>query len=253
VQYTRSEPIGPADLYSGAVTAEGKNTFSTPILIFLSLLIFLFVSKQDSHAQRKSDIGIFAGTSYYMGDLNPSMHFYSPSFALGPIYRYNIHTRSAIRVSGIYHRLTGSDPDFNNSSGASFTSDFVDLAATFEFNFLPYKSGNRKMKYSLYTAAGLGYNLLISGDPSTPEPASSHFTLPFSLGFKFNAGKRLSAGVEWSPRKTFKDNAIDGIINIGELNSDFHLFGNNDWYTFAGVFITYKIFNYREDCPTYDD
>lgn len=253
VQYIRSEPIEWADPFSGVVTAEGKIDAIKPALIFLFLSALLIFSVQNVSAQRKSDIGIFAGTSYYMGDLNPSRHFYAPSFAAGPIYRYNIHTRSSVRVSGIYHRLTGNDPDFNNSAGASFTADFVDLAASFEFNFLPYKTANRKLNYTLYTAAGLGYNLLLSADPSTPEPASSHFTIPFSLGFKFNAGKRLSAGVEWSPRKTFKDSAIDGITNIGELNSDFHLFGNNDWYTFAGVFVTYKIFNYREDCPTYDD
>ncbi|MGC9344379.1 MAG: DUF6089 family protein [Bacteroidales bacterium] len=252
VQYTRSEPIEGEDLYSGAVTV-GSNQSTTPLIFLISILFFTVIQNQDLDAQRKSDIGIFAGTSYYMGDLNPSTHFYSPSVAIGPIYRYNIHTRSAVRFSGIYHRLTANDPDFNNSAGASFATEFIDLAASFEFNFLPYKTNNRKMKYSLYTAAGIGYNILLTGDPTTPEPTSSHFTIPFSLGFKFNAGKRLSAGIEWSPRKTFKDNAIDGITNIGELNSEFHLLGNNDWYTFAGVFITYKIFNYREDCPTYDD
>lgn len=188
-----------------------------------------------------------------MGDLNPSTHFESPSPAVGLIYRYNFHPRSAVRFSGTYQGLSASDPEFNNGVGASFNTQFMDLAAMFEFNFIPYKTGNRKLRYTLYTAGGLGYNILLSGDPSVPEPNSSHFTLPFSLGFKFNTGKRLSAGLEWSPRKTFKDSAIDGITNIGELNSDFHLFGNNDWYTFAGVFITYKIFNYREDCPTYDD
>ena len=181
------------------------------------------------------------------------MHFKDPSIAIGPVFRYNFHARSGVRLSGIYHNLKSSDPNFNNGSGASFTADFIDFSATYEFNFAPYKTAYRRTKYSLYTAAGFGYNLLISADPSAPEPMSSHFTIPFSLGFKFNAGKRLSAGLEWSPRKTFKDNALDGISNIGEANSDFHLLGNNDWFTFAGIFITYKIFNYREDCPAYDD
>ena len=45
----------------------------------------------------------------------------------------------------------------------------------------------------------------------------NHFTIPFSLGFKFNAGKRLSAGVEWSPRKTFNDR-IDGVENFSTDN-----------------------------------
>jgi hypothetical protein len=181
------------------------------------------------------------------------MHFNSPSVAVGPIYRYNFHSRSGIRLSGIYHHLNSADPQFNNGAGASFTADFIDFAAMYEFNFVSYKTANRRTKYSLYTSGGLGYNLLIASDPSTPEPMSSHFTIPFSLGFKFNAGNRLSAGLEWSPRKGFNDSALDGISNLGESNSEFHLFGNNDWYTFAGIFITYKIFNYREDCPAYDD
>lgn len=188
-----------------------------------------------------------------MGDLNPRSHFYSPSFAIGPIFRYNFHMRSAIRLSGIYHNLNGNDPDYNDGRGADFSGEFIDFSATYEFNFLPYKSNNtRKYNYSLYTAAGIGYHYLLSGDPGSVEPMSSHFTIPFSIGFKFNAGRRLSAGIEWSPRKTFTDSGIDGIKNIGEEESNLHLFGNNDWYTFAGVFITYKIFNYREDCPTYD-
>jgi hypothetical protein len=236
-----------------AIAGDDKRYFSRTFLILILLTTLFFLPGHGLYSQRKSDFGIFAGTSYYMGDLNPSRHFYSPSFAAGPVYRYNFHARSGIRVSGIYHNLKASDPLFSNGAGASFTADFIDFAASYEFNFVPYKTAYRRTKYSLYTSAGLGYNLLIGADPSTPEPMSSHFTIPFSIGFKFNAGKRLSAGLEWSPRKTFKDNALDGIVNIGEANSDFHLFGNNDWYTFAGVFITYKIFNYREDCPTYDD
>jgi len=161
--------------------------------------------------------------------------------------------RSAIRVSGIYHSLSGADPDFNNGTGADFSGRFIDFAASYEFNFLPYKSSDtRKYKYSLYTAGGIGYHLLLSGDPNTLEPMKSHFTLPVSIGFKFNVDRRLSAGIEWSPRKVFTDRGIDGVQNIGEEESNLHLLGNNDWYTFAGVFITYKLFNYREDCPTYD-
>ncbi len=38
--------------------------------------------------------------------------------------------------------------------------------------------------------------------------------------------------------------------NIGTENQHY-LVGNKDWYNFAGVFITYKIFN-RVECPTYE-
>jgi len=29
--------------------------------------------------------------------------------------------------------------------------------------------------------------------------------------------------------------------------------GNNDWYMFTGIFLTYKITNYLNECPTYPE
>jgi len=235
------------------VVTEGDNKQFSGISYFLfCLILFTIISSLDARAQRKSDIGFFAGTSYYMGDLNPGTHFKSPGIAVGPIFRYNFHKRSSVRASGIYHTLSAESPTFANGAGGSFSADFMDLAVQYEFNFIPYQTGSRKLKYSLYTAAGLGYHLAFSGSSTGMSTPANHFMIPFSIGFKFNAGTRLSAGFEYSPRKTFTDTGLDGITNIGEENSDFHLLGNNDWYNFAGVFVTYKIFNYREDCPAYD-
>ena len=62
-----------------------------------------------------------------------------------------------------------------------------------------------------------------------------------------NLGKRLSGGLELSMRKTFTDE-IDGVENIG-LEGVKHPFGNNDWYMFTGIFLTYKIFEFRDPCP----
>jgi hypothetical protein len=203
------------------------------------------------NAQRKYDMGIFAGTSYYLGDINPGLPFYSPSLAVGPIVRYNFHTMSSLRLSAVYHKLDGNDLDFSDpfqvNRAASFSGTYVDLAAMYELNFQPYKTANRKLKYTYYTAVGLGYNLVLG---STAVSSSPQLSMPFSAGVKFNAGKRLSAGAEFSPRKLFNDK-IDGVSNISTEDRN-SLFGNKDWYTFAGVFFTYKIFNLREDCPAYD-
>ena len=184
-----------------------------------------------------------------MGDINPSRQFYSPSLAIGPVYRYNFELRNSVRMSAIYHTLQGNDNDFNDPfqtlRNASFKTSYIDFAAVYEFNFLPYQTASRKYNRTIYLLGGLGYNLIVT----STAPANSLLTMPFGLGYKFNAGKKLSIGAEVSVRKTFNDK-IDGVENFG-LEGDKHLFGNNDWYTFAGIFITYKIFSFREDCPAY--
>jgi hypothetical protein len=213
-----------------------------------TILALLLLFNQFAFSQRKSDIGIFAGTSYYMGDLNPVKHFYLPGYAIGPMYRFNLEPRNSVRLSAIYHNLTGKSGNYGDlyveSLNADFNNNFVDAAANYEFNFRPYKTANKKLKQSLYLSAGLGYHIALTAK------AQNHLTLPFGIGYKFNVAKKLSAGAELSVRKTFNDIGIDGVNNIGGNTKN--LFGNNDWYTFAGIFISYKIFNFREDCPTYD-
>ena len=52
-------------------------------------------------------------------------------------------------------------------------------------------------------------------------------------------------------RKTFTDN-IDGVYNPGGEGVQTPM-GNTDWYMFTGIFLTYKMFNYNDDCPTYNE
>jgi hypothetical protein len=216
-------------------------------LIFFLILTFFTLQL---FSQRKADIGIFAGASWYQGDIT-STPLYKPSPAYGILYRYNVHDRISFRGSAIFHSLSANDLDFNDPSNiirsSSFNSRFADLAATWEFNFLPYNTLSQKTKYTPYISAGMGYHLLLSSD--IPD-AGNHFTIPFGVGVKLNIVKRLSAGIECTFHKTFTDN-IDGINNV-TFDGNNNLLGNKDWYTFAGIFITYKVFKYREDCPAYD-
>jgi hypothetical protein len=241
------------------IDTAGKCRSSFSLLPGLLFLFSLFVSL-NSFSQRKSDIGVFAGTNYYMGDLNPSKQFYLPGYSAGPIFRYNFEPRNSIRVSALYSKLQGNTSGYGDayveSLNTSFNTNLVDFAANYEFNFIPYKTANRKLKQSLYLTAGLGYYIVLSTSarqlPSSGFLSNNHLTIPFGMGYKFNATKKLSAGFEITERKTFNDSALDGMLNIGS-ESEKALLGNKDWYTFAGIFITYKIFSYREDCPAYND
>jgi len=217
--------------------------------LIVSVFILTFIIPQVS-GQRKVDPGIFAGTSYYMGELNSIQHFVAPSVAVGPIIRYNFDMRNSVRVHAFYHGLSGSGEQFPSGGLQEFDAKFVDLALNWEFNWFPYKTTDRKYNKSPYIFAGIGYGLNLS------NLASVNVTTPFGFGYKVNVGRWLSAGVEAGARKVWSD-MLDGVQNPGfELSDEWNTLnaglGNRDWYFFTGVFITYKIFKFWESCPTYD-
>lgn len=237
------------DYQCSAGTAPDSNSTLLRALLITGIVL---LTSFNGAAQKNSDIGIFAGTSYYMGDLNTAVHYAMPSFAAGPIYRYNFNERNSLRAHAFYHGLNYDVGGYYGYNDALLSGDyhpkFVDLGLDFEFNWKPYKTAHRKTKASPYVFAGLGYNFSVFSDGNTN--LLPHVTLPFGFGYKLNVGKWLSAGLEASARKAFSDK-VDGITNppVADVIAPF---GNNDWYFFTGVFVTYKFFKFWEDCPTYD-
>ncbi|MBN1158580.1 MAG: hypothetical protein JXA61_04305 [Bacteroidales bacterium] len=218
---------------------------------FLPWLIVMIITCINVNAQRNANVGIFGGTAYYLGDINPSRHFYRPSLSLGGLYRLNINTRYAIRLNAYYISLSGSDLDFPADfhpdrpfNPQFFNTSLIDAALQAEFNFLPYEPNQVRWDYTPYIATGLAGALVVQTD----RDASNFVSLPFSIGIKTTFSKKLSGGAEWSFRKTFNDR-IDGYENPSDTYSIIH---NNDWYSYLGIFITYKFFNFAVDCPAYD-
>lgn len=232
--------VGPSSFQGGGRASANSRGF---ILLFI---LFIFILPVAVSGQKKSDIGIIGGTSYYLGDVNHSRHFYSPSPAGGLLWRYNFNARNSIRFSGIYAGLKGNPGDFDepypNSGLVEFSANLVDVGMSTEFNFMPYMTTEtRKERYSPYVSAGLGYSIVLGG--------TSTLNLSFGGGFKYNVTTRLSTGAEWTFRKTFNDE-IDNVQNIGfENNSVIH---NKDWYSIVGIFVTYKLWDWGLDCAAYE-
>ncbi|RUT73210.1 DUF6089 family protein [Ancylomarina longa] len=214
----------------------------------LILGILLFVLSSSAFSQTKAELGIFGGAAYYMGDINPQKQLYSSSVALGGIYRYNFNSRYSLRASMLFSGLSGNDLDFKNSyqqaRGASFNTDLVDLSLQVEFNFQPFRAPQKSKTRRVvpYVTSGIGY--------IAPSSTSSSFTIPMGVGFKTNIKGRWTAALEWSFRKTFTDDLdhLDDPNNFKESN----LMHNNDWASFLGIMISYKLFPDNEECHSYD-
>lgn len=175
---------------------------------------------------------------------------YKPSPDFGAIYRHNFNPRNSLRAHAVYGSLRGDDLDFTNdfqrNRALNFKTSFLELAVNTEFNFFPYETNRRKDRISPYVTAGLGYNFVFSSE----KRGTTDLVITYGAGLKFNISKRLSAGGEWSFRKTFNDN-LDGVVNLGTDDNVFY--HNNDWYSIVGIFVTYKFLRYLMECPAYED
>jgi hypothetical protein len=213
------------------------------------LILFICIPVFSSPPKKKAEVGVFAGTSYYMGEINPSRLYYKPSLALGGLFRWSLNNTYALKAHVYYGNFRANDRDFNNSyqqlRNASFNSSLLDICAVGEYNFFPFKYNERKEVITPFLFAGFGYNFILASSGNI----GNHFNIPFGVGAKYFLTKKIIIGAELSFRKLLGDNA-DGVTNPGgkEYKSTF---SNNDWYSFTGIFISFGLFGNQGDCPVY--
>jgi hypothetical protein len=201
--------------------------------------------------QKKTELGIFAGSSSYLGDLNPDMPFHNPRPAIGLLHIYNLNKRFALRSQLAYASLNSSA---KANIGPGFSSQLLDASSRFEINFRPFKLVDRKRPVTTYINGGLGACFILGMSNGSPV----QLTLPFGVGVKAGINRRTCVGIEFSGRKSFTDyidnieNSIYTDRNTTGRNPN-HFFINNDWYTVAGLFLTYKLFDNPGDCPVYPE
>jgi hypothetical protein len=175
-----------------------------------------------------SELGIQAGSMYYVGDLNPS-HFKSNHLALGLLYRYSLNKRIAIRINFLYGNVEANDADnddvFRKNRNLSFRSNIVELGGMVEFNYYSYAPADKDNRFTTYLFIGFNYfkmrpeaqlgdiwyelNTLstegqgLSGGPNNYRLDA--FAVPLGLGLKYNLGERIALGLEYGIRFTFTD------------------------------------------------
>ncbi|MDE5762948.1 MAG: outer membrane beta-barrel protein [Bacteroidales bacterium] len=195
------------------------------------LAVLLCAGTGTLRAQR-SEIGVGAGVSFYLGDLNPKKVFYDSRACASIFYRYNINTRWAFRFSGSYGRIMANDADFDNPRNLNFRNDLGEIAAIMEVNFVNFFTGSEQHRFTPYLAFGAALCFsnpqgLYLDEPSgtsrwvalrplhtegqglsqygVKEYSLAQFAIPFGLGFKVSISERVALGVEWLMRWTVTD------------------------------------------------
>lgn len=210
---------------------------------FISILFILSLYSNITICQERKDLGIQAGGSYYMGDYNQGVPLYQASPSVGLVYRYNINKYYSFRLSAGYSGLKGnytSQTQYLPGVTGSFSKQVFDLEGLCEINFMSFSTRHyKKDNFSPYVILGIG-GAYISG---TLIPK-----LPFGVGIKYCPVSRLTVGLEWRFNKTFDDN-IDNYKNV--FDGSKAVFHNNDWFSFMGLIVTYRLFNNKYTCPAY--
>lgn len=247
------------------------------IILYLFCLSLSFSFSQTKKRNfRQREIGLFAGASYYIGDINPRKHFIPSHPAIGAFFRYTTNYRYAFRFGLNYGTVSASDATSNEPDqlerNLNFRSRVYDGHAIAEFNFVDYRIGNEKHYFTMFIFAGIGfahinpqiyYNgqyINLSGmrtEGQTKTYSKYQFTIPFGVGFKWNISSRFGLGVEWGPRKMFTD-YLDDVSGTYSTYANFNgssipgtMRGNprsKDWYFFYGFTLNFRLLPPNPQC-----
>lgn len=206
-------------------------------MILISLTGFSQRKIKLTSFSNRSEIGVFFGGSYYLGELNQFKPFYRTKPAFGIVYRKNFNPRIAFKLNGLYGNIEGFDSDspdkYQQNRNLSFKSRLIELSGQVEFNFLPYTIGDPETPFSPYLFTGLSVFYFkpqgqLNGQwidlqdystegqgvlPGKKNYASTQVSMPFGGGVKINLTNRFGLAIEWGLRKTFTD-YLDDISSI---------------------------------------
>jgi hypothetical protein len=178
-----------------------------------------------------SEIGVFGGTAYYLGELN-RVHFPLKLMqpAGGIFYRYTYNGHYAFRAFINYNEIKGYDDysknAFENERKLSFKSPIIEVGGQLEFNFYEFALDKTlKRKITPFVFGGLNYFYFNpqarnnSGfiDLQPLQTEGKHYSLhqiaiPIGVGFKMKMG-RFGLTAEWGIRQTFTD-YIDDVSTV---------------------------------------
>ncbi len=206
------------------------------------LLFFAFFLFGSTLAYSQTwEIGGFAGSSGYMGDINPVKPYKFTDLAFGGQVKRNFNGYWSAKLNFVQGKIQGDDAKSSNpyqkERNLNFYSPLSELSFQVEFNFFNYLAGvlpgygTRKASPYLFTGVGaFSYNPKTKTDNGTEvelRPIQTEsveydkyaISIPYGAGFKYNISGNLNLIGEVGYRTAF----TDYIDDISDRYPDFTL------------------------------
>lgn len=191
------------------------------ILLIVSLFSQIFIASAQTW-----EIGVSAGASGYMGDINPlkPQKFTDPAFG-GQVKR-NFNGYWSAKLNFLRGKIQGDDSKssnaYQNDRNLNFRSDLNELSLQVELNFFNYLPGllpgfgaKRVSPYIFTGVAGVTFNPVAdyNGSPIELQPLQTEavkynkyaLSVPYGAGFKYNVSGNFNLIGEIGYRTAFTD------------------------------------------------
>lgn len=175
-----------------------SKTYIKSNLFLIIILVGLMVFKPNISVAQTMDVGVFGGGSYYLGDINPGLHFVGTEPAFGGFFRYNYKDRWGFRLGANQGKLKADDNVFSEvkatqayiggdinindpnaiyyltaNRGLNFETDITEIHLIAELHFFPFFVGSKRNTWTPYIFAGGAMYLYnpkpIGGGPNLRE------------------------------------------------------------------------------------
>lgn len=157
---------------------KSKTQILNKSILILSMICLGFWPASELKSQTM-DVGVLGGGAYYLGDINPNLHFASSQPAFGGFFRFNYKERWGFRLGINRSKLKADDKDFMevnalqaglggdidindpnliyyavSNRGLNFETDLTEMNFLVELHFFPFFVGSRKNTWTPFIFAG---------------------------------------------------------------------------------------------------
>ncbi len=220
-----------------------------------SFLLFLAIGTMPIVVKAQFSFGFFSGVSNYQGDVAKDLtNIKETHLAFGGGLGYRISPNFDFKAQLIWTKLSGDDANYTErvSRGFKFESNVTELSLLLDYNIFGSatrsNTGVFTPKFTPIVYGGIGIvkinnvaeclsddcrsGVILSPFPEK-DAKTSLVSMPFGVGFKYDASPLLAVGLRGGYRYTFSD-YLDGISKAANADA-------NDWYFILGANVVFYL------------